>query len=355
MIPASSRARRNVPETDISNNSFHRDIVVIGASAGGVEALMQMTSRFSAMKAAIFVVLHSAPNRPSYLYALLRRHSQEMLVTAAENDLPIEHGHIYVSVPDYHMVLEPGCIRLVRGPTENRHRPSIDALFRSAAKAFGPRVIGVVLSGYLDDGSTGLHSIKRAGGLAVVQDPKDALVPSMPETAIATTTVDYVCPVSEIPDLLSRLVSQALEPERINAVAHENRNGKDELVDPMGAPSAYTCPECHGTLWEVQDGKLWRYACRVGHSFTIESMFQDQSEATERAVWAALRALEERADLARRMEQRSRSSGLQVIAKRYDELARSAENNAAVLRKLLLENPPAQIRERSDEVTSAPS
>ncbi len=342
-----------MPEAEFSNNGFHRDIIVIGASAGGVEALMQMTGRFSAMDAAVFVVLHSGPNRPSYLYNLLHRQTQEMGVTIAENGLAIEHGHIYLSVPDCHLVLEPDHMRLVRGPMENRHRPSIDALFRSAAKAFGPRVIGVVLSGYLDDGSAGLHSIKRAGGLAVVQDPKDAVASSMPENAIATTKVDYVSPVTEIPDLLSRLVKQPLKVEHISAAAHEGGNGKDELVDPKGTPSAYTCPECHGTLWEIQQGKLLRYACRVGHAFTAESMFQDQINATERAVWAALRALEERADLSRRMEQRSLASGLQTVANRYRQLAQAADKDAAVLRKLLLKNPPAQIRERDDELANS--
>jgi len=342
-----------VPQAENSSNGFHRDIIVIGASAGGVEALMQMTGRFPAMDAAVFVVLHSGPNRPSYLYNLLHRQSQEMRVEQAENGLAIEHGHVYVSVPDYHMVLERGHMRLVRGPMENRHRPSIDALFRSAGKAFGPRVIGVVLSGYLDDGSAGLHSIKSAGGLAIVQDPKDAAVPSMPESAIASTVVDYVCPSAEMPELLSRLVQQPLAPQPIDAVPHKGGNGRDELVDPKGSPSAYTCPECHGTLWEVQDGKLWRYACRVGHSYTAESMFQGQSDAAERAVWAALRALEERADLSRRMEQRSLASGLHIVANRYRELAEAAESNAAVLRTLLLENPPSQSRKRSDELASS--
>ncbi len=307
------------------------------------------------MDAAIFVVVHSGPHRSSLLYDLLNRQSHEMQVTAAENDLAIEPGHMYISVPDYHLVLEPDHMRLVHGPTENRHRPSIDALFRSAAKAFGPRVIGVVLSGYLDDGSAGLHSIKRVGGLSIVQDPKDAAVPSMPENAIATTSIDYIAAAADIPALLGQLVKEPLDPAVVSALAHRSGNGKDDLVDPKGTPSAYTCPECHGTLWEVQDGKLLRYACRVGHAFTAESMVQDQSDAAERAVWAALRALEERADLSRRMEQRSRANGLRALADRYRELAQSADQNAAVFRKFLLENPPAQSRERSDEEVSAAS
>jgi two-component system, chemotaxis family, protein-glutamate methylesterase/glutaminase len=338
-----------VPKKPSSSDHFHRDIIVIGASAGGVQALLTITGQLPVIDAAIFIVLHSAPHRASLLPALLRRHVQGMQVVRGEDGLAVEPGHVYVSVPDYHLVLEPGHVRLVRGPMENRHRPSIDALFRSAAKAYGRRVIGVVLSGYLDDGSAGLHSIKRAGGLAVVQDPQDAIVPSMPKNAIATTAIDYIRPVTQIPGLLGELVKQRVqkEPDQELPRGEEPRN---ELVDPKGIPSAYTCPACNGTLWEIREGKLLRYACRVGHSYSLESMFDEQSEATERAMWAALRALEERADLTRRMEHRSRAGGLLSMASNYRELAESADNDAAVLRKMLLENPPMQTRERGDEL-----
>ena len=332
-------------------NQNQRNIIVIGASAGGVEALIKIARLFPRVDASLLAVLHTGRNGPGVLPTVLSRYSRHLSIKAARDGLELRSGHLYIAVPDYHLVLEHGYMRLVRGPVENRHRPSVDALFRSAARSYGARVIGVVLSGYLDDGSAGLHSIKKAGGVAVVQDPDDALVPGMPESAIATTAVDYVVSMEQIPELLGHLASeQVKEGERATAVsAGKNGNG-DEVIDPKGAPSAYTCPECHGTLWEVTEGNLLRYACRVGHSFSVESMLQDQSDSAERAVWAALRALEERADLSRRMAERSRMGGLHYVANRYTELAASAGSDAAVLRRLLLENRPMQTHERHDDL-----
>lgn len=340
-----------MPKNKNGNTTFPRNIVTVGASAGGVEALLKMVGRLPALEAAIFVVLHTGPDGFSSLPSLLNRHSHHMSVKAAEDGAAIEMGHIYTAIPDHHLVLEPGYMRLVRGPLENRHRPSIDALFRSAARAYGPRVTGVVLSGYLDDGSAGLNSIKRGGGLAVVQDPIDALVSSMPENAIATVQVDYISAVSEIPGLLSRLVQQTVAVEETEMSANSSQDAQS--IDPKGTPSAYTCPECHGTLWEVEDGNLLRFACRVGHTLSLESMLQDQSDSAERALWAALRALEERADLARRMEKRSRKSGLSQMEQRYHELAASAGHDATVLRNLMTGNRPIQGRERHDEAAKS--
>lgn len=334
--------------TSGQNGHYRRNIVTIGASAGGVEALLKMVSHFPRMDAAIFVVLHTGPEGFSTLPSLLDRHSHSMRVVPGADRLAIENGHIYVAVPDHHLVLSRGTMRLVRGPLENRHRPAVDALFRSAARAYGPRVIGVVLSGYLDDGTAGLHSIKRAGGMAVVQDPNDALVPGMPESAIANVEVDYITAIADMPRLLGQLVTQSVEMEEL-AMPPDDKHTQ-ETIDPKGTPSAYTCPECNGTLWEVEEGGLLRFACRVGHTLSIESMLQDQSDSAERALWAALRALEERADLARRMERRSRQGGLNQLAQRYSELAESAGYDARVLRDLMLQSRPSAVRERHDDL-----
>jgi two-component system chemotaxis response regulator CheB len=344
-----------VPKKHHPSRQFHRDIVVIGGSAGAVEALISMARDFPKMCASIFVVLHSSPRGFSMLPSVLDRHSPNLNVESAQDGLEIRPGSVYVAVPDHHLVIEKGYMRLVRGPVENRHRPAIDSLFRSAARAYGSRVIGVVLSGYLDDGSAGMHSIKKAGGLTVVQDPADALAPWMPESAINTTRIDYIRPVVEIPALLGELVQQTVQQEVVNVAPKSKQHHEEpqQVVDPKGTPSAYTCPECNGTLWEVEEGKLLRYACRVGHSFSIESMVQDQGDAAERAVWAALRALEERADLSRRMANRSRNGGLQELAARYSELAESAENHAAVLRRTLMENRPMQTAERGDDLAKS--
>jgi two-component system chemotaxis response regulator CheB len=346
-----------VPKKQNPNPCRHRDIIVMGASAGGVEALLRIAGELPRLDASLFVVLHTGRNGFSILPTLLARHSPRLKVEPVQDGLAMLPSHLYVALPDYHLVLEPGYMRLVRGPLENRHRPSIDALFRSAARVYGPRVIGVVLSGYLDDGSAGLHSIKKAGGAAVVQDPGDALVPGMPESAISTTNVDYILSAEEIPALLGRLVDRPIEEEVMKTLPDKSEKkeeaAKKELIDPKGSPSAYTCPECHGTLWEVHDGNLLRYACRVGHSFSIESMIQDQSDAAERAIWAALRALEERRDMSLRMAKSSRTRGLHELANRYSELGDSAANDASVLRRLLLENRPNQSRERSDDLAKS--
>jgi two-component system chemotaxis response regulator CheB len=212
-------------------------------------------------------------------------------------------------------------------------------------------VIGIVLSGYLDDGSAGLYGIKHAGGLALVQDPKDALVPSMPESAMATVDIDHVISVSELPALLSELVKQTVETEE--PAMTEGNKRTQETVDPKGTPSAYTCPECNGTLWEMEDGRLLRFACRVGHALSIESMLQDQSDSAERALWAAMRALEERADLSKRMEIRLRDRGLTRLAGRYAKLAASASHDALVLRNLMTDSKPATSRERHDDVAES--
>jgi len=211
-----------VPNRKTTQSRPYRDIIVIGASAGGVEALIKITSLFPhPVKATVLAVLHTGGNGPGVLPDVLSRHSKTLSVEAAQDGLEIRPGHLYIAVPDYHLLLERGYMRLVRGPVEKRHRPSVDALFCSAARAYGPRVIGVVLSGYLDDGSAGLHSIKKAGGLAVVQDPKDALVPGMPQNAIATTSVDYVRPIEEIPGLLGRLAGEQVE-EEVDSAMSEN-------------------------------------------------------------------------------------------------------------------------------------
>ena len=330
---------------------MQRDIIVIGASAGGVEALSELVAKLPAdLDAAIFIVVHIGPEGPGLLPGLLDRRGL-LHAVQAEQDAPIVPRNIYVAPPDHHLVLEPGRMCLVRGPVENRHRPAVDALFRTAAAAYGPRVIGVVLSGYLDDGTAGLIAIKHAGGTAIVQDPDDALVPGMPESAIANVDVDYVRPLEEIPELLVSLVNNTIE---LKPMAKEKTKVKKQadpgaIVDPKGLPSAYTCPQCSGTLWEVNDGALLRFACRVGHAFSADSMLQDQADSMERALWAALRSLEERSDLLQRLAARAERQGHPLALRRFREQARATRSNAEVLRNLLTNGRGGQARERRDD------
>ncbi len=303
-------------------------IIVIGASAGGVAAVRQLTATFPAdFPAAVFVVIHTTAESPGLLAELLNRSGELPAITAVHGG-EILPGRIHVAPPDRHLVLERGRIRLVRGPKENRHRPAIDPLFRSAANSYGPRVVGVVLTGYLDDGAAGLVAIERSGGIAVVQDPEDAEVPGMPRNAIEGAKPDYILPLAEIGPLLVSLVDkQAVKAEEVSSMSE-----KDEFQE---APSVFACPQCHGMLWEVHEENLLRFRCRVGHSFSAASMIEDHDEATERALWAALRSLEENSEISHRMAQRALERNHPLTAQRYEEKAQAANANARVLREVL--------------------
>ncbi len=306
------------------------EIVVVGASAGGVEALTQLISGLPPdFAAAMFVVLHTSPESPGTLPHLLARKA-EVPVIAARDAAPIKPGHIYIAQPNFHLELERGRMCLGGGPTENRHRPAIDPLFRSAARYYGKRVIGVLLSGYLDDGVAGLVSIKQRGGLAVVQSPEDALVPDMPQAALEQDHVDYSVPVEEIPALLVELVTGITGAKR-KTMPKRNRpqpKGNDKV-------SVFTCPECNGTLWEVDEQGLLQFRCRVGHKFSPDSMADAQSQYLDRALWAALRALEEHAELSRRLAERAQRGHHPFAARRFEERWRASSENAKVLRDML--------------------
>jgi two-component system, chemotaxis family, protein-glutamate methylesterase/glutaminase len=291
------------------------DMIVIGASAGGVEALITLVGALPAdLPAAIFLVLHIPAQSPSLMPDILNRAGRLHAIHPHDSQL-IEYGHIYVAPPDNHLLLEEGIVRIVRGPKENRHRPAIDPLFRSAARTYGTRVVGVILTGSMDDGTAGMLAIKRRGGKAIVQDPKDALFSSMPQSVIAHVEVDHVVPLSEIGPLLVQLaheeaaeqgkypISQDMEMEAKLAAMdmREEQNGEH-----VGTPSVYSCPECGGVLWEVHDGNLLRLRCRVGHAFSVDSVLAGQTEVVEEALWTALKALEENASLSRRMEHDAR-------------------------------------------------
>jgi two-component system chemotaxis response regulator CheB len=336
----------------------NRDIVVIGASAGGIEALSVLVEGLPAgLPAAIFVLVHLSPDSPGYLPDILSRRAP----------LPVQHavdqerfttGRIYVAPPDHHLLLDADeRTRLTRGPKENRARPAVDPLFRSAAVEFGRRVIGVVLSGALDDGTAGLRGIKMCGGTAVVQDPTDALADSMPATALRNVSVDYCRPVRELGPLLGQLVSEA--PSRPGGseddmrkriqmeleIAKRGTSGLD--VTQLGPPSLFTCPECHGTLLQIRGEKPQRYRCHTGHAFTIDSLLAEQTEATELAIWNAIRSMEESAMLMKHLADHWRSVDPRVA----DEFVRRAE--AEHRRAALLRDAAAEEKVLSEEKIQA--
>ena len=281
----------------------NRSIVVIGGSAGGIEALLTILSGLPAnLPAALFVVIHIGPDSPGYMATILSR-AGPLSAQYARDGEPFENGHIYVATADCHLLLNPGrLMQVVRGPKENRTRPAVDPLFRSAALSYGPRVIGLVLSGGLDDGTAGLRAIKMCGGTTLVQDPHDALIGSMPATALRNATVDYCKPSSELSPLLIKLVQgKALEPTRLEKkkkrlleVEVEAAKGQGgHTIVHHGEPSGFTCPECHGTLLKLRGEVPFRYRCHTGHAFTAQSLLAELDETTEEAVWNAVRSIQE--------------------------------------------------------------
>lgn len=323
------------------------NIVVIGASAGGVEALMTLVSDLPQdLPAAVFVTHHFPSGSHSVLPTLLQR-AGKLPAVHAEDGTGIEVGTIYVAPPDYHLMMRDGQVKLSPGPKENGHRPSIDTMFRSAAQTYGPATVGVILTGMLDDGVSGLMAIKNRGGMALVQDPADAFSPSMPTSAIKRVNVDRVVPISQ----MGQAITEAVQGDRQTGDEMDEQTKKllnEEMklgnpVPPIDDPSEvpgeltmYTCPECHGSLWELREGDVLRYRCHVGHSYTEESFLSEKTDELESALWTALRSLQEHAVILKRMMSQAEKRGHKISAKRIGENHTEAERRAAVIREVLL-------------------
>jgi two-component system chemotaxis response regulator CheB len=312
---------------------------VVGASAGGVEALRNLVAELPQDYAgALLVVLHVAPMGTSVLPQILSR-AGHVTATHAEDGEEIRAGHIYVAPPDKHLLVSDGRLSLDRGPRINGHRPAVDSLFRTAADVWRQNAVGIVLSGVLDDGTAGLLAIKRRGGRAFVQDPHEALYEGMPKSAIEFVTPDLVATASDIGRALAELDSdQPDPPEGVVYVPEDTYvevdRGASDNPQP-GQPTGLTCPECNGGIWEHVVDDLPRYACRVGHEFGPEAFDSEQAQRVEAALWTALRALEERGALHRRMAARQQARGNAHFAEKYNERANLCVENAVVLRELI--------------------
>lgn len=302
------------------------DVVAIGGSAGAIDVLLGMVGELPAdLPAAIFVVVHTPPERSSRLPQLL---SQRGPLPASHpvHGEKIQAGRIYVAPPDNHLLVRSGAMAVVRGPRENGHRPAADALFRSAAAAFGPRVVGVVLSGHQDCGTAGMMSIKARGGIGVVQAPDSAIAPAMPTSVLERVEVDHVVHPLELPGLIAKLVRT-----NASAPAEPDRTVRQLEGREPGARAEVVCPACHGVLTEAQANDYHEFRCHVGHVFSLDSLVREQSEETERALWAAVRSLEESAAMSRRL---SRSPG--ELAPRFADKAETLQSHADHIREILL-------------------
>ncbi len=329
-----------------------QDIIVIGGSAGGLEALAKVLSGIPRnIRASVFVVLHTSPQSGHALPQILERNASLPVAFGVDGEAP-KPGHIYVAPPDHHLTFEDGVMSVERGPRENGFRPAIDPLFRSAAKEYGGRVAGVILSGAMDDGTFGLIAVKEAGGVAIVQHPYEAFVPSMPLSAIQNVEVDHIVRCEEIPALLIKAAEGGLH-SRARARAG---NGAESDVDPTNRdidlsvvqpdaigtpPSKFVCPECGGSLWEVDEAGLKRYRCFTGHGFTVDTLLAAQNGKLENALWSAVRVLMERAALHRQMAHRTARRGMDRSAEKYQERAQQEERNASIIRDMLATQPVA--------------
>lgn len=331
------------PQYTIPDDSAHPDLIVVGASSGGLEALRTLVARLPAhLQAAVLVVLHTHPDSPMLLADILNRAGSLPCCYARDGD-EIGYGHLYLAPPDRHLFVEQGRLRLTHGPKENRVRPAVDPLFRSAAAAYGPRVIGVVLTGNLNDGSAGLWAVKAAGGLAVVQDPGGIPYPGMPQSALAVVDVDHVAPLNEIPALLIQLVEQAIVGEKDKlppdleeeATMERDADRQAQQFETLGKPSHFGCPECGGVLNELDSGGGLRFRCRVGHAYTAEALYAEMQGKLEQALWIALRTLEEKQDLQKRMANRATERGHTLTAGQWLSELSELDAQIDVLRQVL--------------------
>jgi two-component system chemotaxis response regulator CheB len=327
-----------------------RDIIAVGASAGGVEALTELVRGLPpGLPASVFVVCHFPPGGRSVLPEILSRAGGMPASHAADGE-PFYPGHIYVAPPDRHLVLAAGnTMRLTREARENHHRPAVDPLFRSAARHYGRRVVGVVLTGALYDGAAGLLAIRTAGGLGVVQDPRDALVAAMPQNATQLAGADFTAPLADLADLLVRLVRDdpaldvgdepmnpdaaagGSDPIEKSAQTVEETMAAQARDERRGQVAPYTCPECGGSLWQVDEPRLIQFRCHVGHAYNGEALLAEQTDALEAALWTAVRTFREKSVLGHQLAAAERRKGDAAAAERFAEQAAQAERYARLI------------------------
>lgn len=323
-----------------------RNIIVIGASAGGFEAIKKLVAGLTSdLQASVFIVWHMSPDVRGVLPQVLNK-LETLPADHAIDKEPIEPNRIYVAQPNFHLLVERGRVRVTKGPKENRFRPAVDPLFRSVAYAYGSRVIGVILTGALDDGTSGLWTIKHLGGTTIVQDPNDAEVPSMPENALREIEVDYVAPVSEIADLLVRLTQESITTSEV--VMKENKQTEFEIktaaedsafesgIMDFGSLTPFTCPDCHGVLFEFKDGKRSRFRCHTGHAFSSDSLLTTVTENIEDSLWSAIRGIEESVMLLNHMGEHFANHNKTHLATMYFKKAHEALDRVNIIRQAVM-------------------
>jgi two-component system chemotaxis response regulator CheB len=319
------------------------ELVVIGASAGGLDGLMSIVTALPpSLKATVLIVMHTNSRGTTYLPDILGRVSPLPVKLVADGQ-KVGRGQILVAPPDFHVLVNRRGLSLTRGPRENGFRPAIDPLFRSASRVYQTRTMGVILSGALDDGAYGMKVIKEHGGMTVVQDPEEAQIPSMPLSVLSSITVDHVLKASEI----ARVIAQSAEGRRSSkaGVMAERKEPEpqnpgtvtqvDEMNETYGPPTGLTCPDCGGSLWDASQGALVRFRCHVGHQFSQDALDSSQHDIVENALWSAVRALEEHAAMKQRMAERAHGAGLEMVREGFVAGAKDSHRQAQAIRELL--------------------
>ena len=325
----------------------NHDIIVVGASAGGVSALTKLVESFPEnLNASVFIVLHTSPVSPGLLPNILSRKGPLEAVHPKDGE-EFKKGKIYVAPPDHHLLLERGHVVVKKGPKENHFRPSIDALFRSAAYVYGPRVIGIVLTGMLNDGTSGLWSVKRMGGIAIIQHPDDALFPSMPASVLEHVKVDHIVTLDKIGQLLNTLVVKRA-PKKISISAKEMKLLKMEVVIAthdnafemgimdMGKLTPYTCPECNGALIGITEGASVRFRCHTGHAFTASNLLSGITQTVEERLWDGMRGMEETTMLLNHLGDHYKKAGNKKMASRFFSKAKEIAKRAQIIHDSVL-------------------
>jgi two-component system, chemotaxis family, protein-glutamate methylesterase/glutaminase len=320
------------------------DIIAIGGSTGALDALKRLFADLPAdLPAAVFVVRHIASDGLDMLADLLNAAGPLTVKMAAEGDV-IAHGHAYIAPAGHHLLVDNGVIRLGRGPRENMARPAVDPLFRSAAVSYGPRVIGVVLTGLLDDGASGLAAIKRCGGLTVVQDPADAEADSMPLSALSACDVDYRAPIGKMAQLLAQLAKEPAPPAlplpgdiALEVRIAAGRPSTTEEIAQFARPVALSCPACSGVLSQIAEPSRLRFRCQIGHAYTADALDKEQEAAVAEAIGVAFRVLEERHTLLVKMAADAKRRQQKLSADQYEERAADYRQKADMLRKAAID------------------
>ncbi|MEW5744779.1 MAG: chemotaxis protein CheB [Nitrospirota bacterium] len=332
-------------------------VIALGASAGGIGALSKVIAALPEdIPAPLFIVQHVSPESPGVLDQILGR-AGRLPVKYAEHGEHFHTGAVYIAPPDRHLIVKKDHLVLSRGPRENRTRPAVDPLFRSAAAAYGAHVVGVVLTGLLDDGTAGLATVKRCGGISCIQDPRDAEFPGMPRSALESVDIDVCLPLGELPSALDRLARQPVAKEVpipedviLESQIAERAMSDIGVIDTMAEKAPFVCPECGGGLWEMKNDTVLRYRCNTGHAYSKNTLLSSQNNVVESALWAAVRSLEERAGILSRMARNSRErGGRSSSAREWEKEAGESKAHARQIRDLIMKGyaPQEAVTDRS--------